>query len=220
MNQNLHLIMSTYLSKLFDPFSKKRNQNNEWISSDRNFDNLYPFSIQALAGKHWTPLHIAEKAAIFLATGSNTRILDIGSGVGKFCLAAAYRNPNLFYYGIEQRENLVIQAKEVQEKLKIRNAWFIHGNFTQLDFNNYDHFYFFNPFYENLITKDKIDENIKCSERLFDYYNNHLYRQLKLKPVGTRLVTLNSNDEEVPPEYTLYNVEIEIQLKFWVKTSQ
>ena len=38
-----------------------------------------------------------------------------------------------------------------------------HGNFTQLDFKNFDHFYFYNAFYENLAGTDKIDDSIDYS---------------------------------------------------------
>ncbi len=64
-----------------------------WFNSDMEFNTLYPPSIQLLSRNHWTPLSIAMKAACFLAGDGNVRILDIGSGVGKFCLAAAWHTP-------------------------------------------------------------------------------------------------------------------------------
>ena len=56
--------------------------------------------------RHWTPLCVSRKAADFLAAESNVSILDIGSGVGKFCLGAAYYKPDAYYFGVEQRKNL------------------------------------------------------------------------------------------------------------------
>ena len=38
---------------------------------------------------HWTPVHVARRAAQFLVTGPETRVLDVGSGPGKFCLVGA-----------------------------------------------------------------------------------------------------------------------------------
>ena len=87
----------------------------KWFASDEQFNQLYPLSIQALARRHWTPLSVARKAAGFLAAENNVRILDIGSGVGKFCLAAAYYKPKAFYYGIEQRKSLVSHAEKARE---------------------------------------------------------------------------------------------------------
>ena len=70
----------------------------------------------------------------------NSRIFDIGSGVGKFCLTAAHFKPKSTFYGIEQRKRLVNEADAAKGALNIRNAFFIAGNFTQIDFRNYDHF--------------------------------------------------------------------------------
>lgn len=110
--------------------------------SDEQFDKVYPLPIQELGRRHWTPLYVARKAAQFLAAERNVRILDIGSGVGKFCLAAAHFMPRAWYYGIEQRRSLIYHADKVKELLHLENAFFLHGNFTQLDFREYDHFYF------------------------------------------------------------------------------
>ena len=62
----------------------------KYFSSDKQFNELYPPAIQSLARRHWTPLDVARKAANYLAAEDNVKILDIGSGVGKFCLSAAH----------------------------------------------------------------------------------------------------------------------------------
>ena len=187
------------------------------FSSDEEFNQLYPLSIQALARKHWTPLRVAKKAAAFLATQNAVRILDIGSGAGKFCLAAAYYQPRALYYGIEQRERLISHAKTTKEILGLDNAGFIHGNFTQLDFKNYDHFYFFNSFYENLAGTHKIDDSIDYSGELYNYYNRYLYKQLEQKPAGTRLATFHSLEDEIPRSYHVVGTELNNLLKYWIK---
>ena len=199
------------------PLLEKRKFAEKRFNSDEQFDQLYPFSIQVLARKHWTPLSVARKAANFLASENNARILDIGSGVGKFCLAAAYYKPKAFYYGVEQRKSLINHAETAREILRLENVSFIHGNFTQLDFRNYDHFYFFNSFYENLAGRDKIDDSIDYSGELFNYYNRYLYKQLELKPTGTRLATFHSMEDEVPQGYHVVGSEMDNLLKYWIK---
>jgi SAM-dependent methyltransferase len=199
------------------PLLEKENTEEKWIGSDERFNQLYPFQIQTLANRHWTPLMVARKAATFLAAENNVRILDIGSGVGKFCLAAAYCKPHAFYYGVEQRKSLVLEAEIVKKKLQIDNVSFIHGNFTQLDFKHYDHFYFFNSFYENLAGTNKIDDNIEYSHELYNYYNRYLFNQLKQKPAGTKLVTYHSLEDEIPDGYRLVSAEIGKLLKYWIK---
>jgi SAM-dependent methyltransferase len=188
-----------------------------WFSSDANFNELYPVSVRLLAQRHWTPLAVARKAAFFLAAENNVRILDIGSGAGKFCLAAAHYKPKAFFYGIEQRKNLINIANAVKENLQLENVFFLNGNFTQLDFKKYDHFYFYNSFYENLAGTQKIDDSIDYSLELFNYYNRYLYQQLEQKPSGTRVATFHSLDDEMPPDYYVVGVEMDGLLKFWTK---
>ena len=187
------------------------------LKSDYEFNQLYPPSIQALARKHWTPLLVAKKASEFLAAEKNVRILDIGSGVGKFCLGAAIHRPYATYVGVEQRKELIDHAEATRQLLHLENVSFIHGNFTQVDFTRYDHFYFLNSFYENLIGTEKIDERIEYSTELFDYYNRYLFKQLEKKPAGTRLATFHSVENEVPEGYLVMGSAISNLLKFWIK---
>jgi len=196
---------------------EKRINTENWFSSDAQFNQLYPDSIQLLSHRHWTPLVVARKAANFLAAETNVKILDIGSGVGKFCLAAAHYKPNALYYGIEQRKGLVNHAEAAKEMLQIGNASFQNGNFTQIDFRNYDHFYFYNSFYENMMGTQKIDNSIDYSLELFHYYNRYLYKQLEQKPPGTRLAAFHGLEDEMPPDYHVVGVEIGGLLKFWIK---
>lgn len=189
----------------------------KWFNSDTQFNQLYSTSIQSLAYRHWTPLVVARRAAYYLAEEENVRILDIGSGVGKFCLAAAHYRPNAFYYGIEQRKRLVNHAEAAKEMLRIENVSFINCNFTQIDFRNYDHFYFYNSFYENLAGADKIDDSIDYSLELYNYYNRYLYKQLEQRPSGTRLATFHSLEDEIPQGYKIVGSEMNELLKLWVK---
>jgi SAM-dependent methyltransferase len=199
------------------PLTESINQAKNWFSSDKQFNLIYPPAIRVLAQHHWSPLVVARKAANFLAAENNVRILDIGSGVGKFCLGAAHYKPNAFYYGIEQRKSLVIHAEKAKSILNTGNVSFINGNFTQLDFRNYDHFYFYNAFYENLRGTEKIDDSIDYSGELFNYYNRYLYKLLDQKPAGTRLAAFHSLEDEMPPGYHVVGVEMDNLLKYWIK---
>ncbi len=188
-----------------------------WFRADKEFNHLFPSSIRALAQKHWSPLVVARKASGFLANGDKVRILDVGSGIGKFCLVAAYYNTNVTVYGIEQRKDLVSHAETAKQVLNLNNVFFIHGNFTQLDFRNYDHFYFYNSFYENLDSSNKIDDSIEYSTELYNYYNRYLCMQLDQKPAGTRVATFHCLQNEVLQSYTLVDSEFENQLLYYIK---
>lgn len=188
-----------------------------WFASDSIFNSLYPKEIQDVAEKHWTPLIVAQKAADFLSASPGTRILDIGSGSGKFCLAAAHQHPLNLYYGVEQRKNLVALSETIAHKFQLKNVYFICDNINNIDFSNYDHFYFYNSFYENMKGTQKIDSNVIYSEELYHYYNRYVYKELNKKPSGTRLVTYHSFANEVPPHYEIVQTDYNEYLKFWIK---
>lgn len=190
--------------------------NAHWFDSDASLHQLYPPFVEPLAVHHWTPLDIAFKAAQFLAVGKHPRILDIGSGVGKFCLAGAWMHPDAYFYGIEQRRQLVPVAEAARDRLRLSNLAFFRGNFTQLDFRQFDHFYFYNSFHENRNASNRIDDQISYSEELYFYYSRFLYRRLNEMPPGTRLVTFHSDGDEVPVSYQ--EVGVDGELSYWIKT--
>ncbi|UPK71194.1 methyltransferase [Chitinophaga filiformis] len=187
-----------------------------WFLADASFDWLYPERIQRMSGRHWTPLSIARKAAAFLAE-EGKKVLDIGSGVGKFTLIGAHYNPRTFFYGVEQRSELHHYALAAQEYTRTENAAFFNLNFTQVNLAAYDHFYFYNAFFENLDVNDRIDHNIEYSDSLYQYYTRYLFRELNKKPAGTRLVTFHSLEDEIPPGYELKEASADFMLKMWVK---
>lgn len=173
----------------------------KWFTSDSSFNEIYPPHIRQLSRRHWTPLDIAKRAARFLAVEAGVKILDIGSGVGKFCIGAGYFNPRCEFVGVEQRPDLVGYARNAAEVLELKNVKFIHANFTQLSLRDFDHFYFYNSFYENLADTDKIDDSIDYSSELYHYYNRYLFRQLSVSERGTRLATFHSMEDEIPPDF-------------------
>lgn len=189
----------------------------KWFASDGQFHQLYPEPVRAQANMHWTPLHVARKAAEFLTADKHKRILDIGSGGGKFCLAAAYYCPEGIYTGIEQRASLVANAEEANRILGLPHVTFLHQNILDTDLAAYDHFYFFNAFYENLDDSFRIDELLTYSRELYAQYNRHLFRQLEKKPPGTRIVTFHSTENEMPGNYMEVSVSADELLKCWIR---
>lgn len=187
------------------------------FASDLQFHELYPTEMRVQANMHWTPLHIARQAADFLAAEEGSRVLDIGSGAGKFCLAAAYYRPKSWFTGVEQRANLVQAAESAGTQLVIPNVNFIHSNITAVDFTDFDHFYFFNSFFENIEEAYRIDDGVTYSRDLFRAYNGYVYRQLAKKPAGTRLATFHSTEEERPPSFHEVGGSADGALRFWIR---
>lgn len=188
-----------------------------WFETDEGFNSIYPLPVRIQAQRHWTPVHVAKKAAAFLAVADNARILDIGSGAGKFCLVAAHEAPHALFYGVEQRQGLVRRAVKAKEQLQLKNVSFIHANITRVDLGDYDHFYFYNSFYENIDDTDRIDNSVDYTPELFDEYNRYLHRQLEQKPTGTRLVTFHCPGNELPASYKIVASEMNGLLQFRIK---
>lgn len=188
-----------------------------YFANDAAFDWLYPQKIRELSKRHWTPLSIAQQAADFLADAPGKKILDLGSGVGKFCLAGAHFNPHATFYGVEQRYKLHQYAVAAKDVAQVENVEFVNENFTRVDLSSYDNFYFYNSFFENLDDNDRIDEEVAYSTNLYIQYCRHFYRALERKPAGTRLVTFHSLQDEVPPAFQVVYVSDDLQLKMWIK---
>lgn len=182
---------------------------------DSTFDAIYPEWAKKLADRHWTPIEIARIAARYLADKPQKKILDIGSGAGKFCLVGASLTQGVFY-GVEQRESLVRLSKEIAEEHRIGNVEFIHSNINEISFSHYEAFYFYNSFFENLDGSCPIDKTVHREEELYYSYSSYVRKQLDSAPAGTKLVTFWSNRDEIPDSFDLDFSHSGV-LHFWKK---
>ncbi len=188
------------------------------FESDETFDALLPMSIRTLSEQHWTPIKVAKVAAIFLAADTNANIVDIGAGIGKFCLTGnAFTKAN--FTGIEQRKNFVEVSKKLATRLGLNRTKMIHGNFVDMDITGYTGIYFFNSFHENIVTSDSLDERVERSPELYKQYTDHLTAQLLAMPIGTRLATYWLAVTEIPGSYKLVGAQFDNLLKMWIKKS-
>lgn len=185
---------------------------------DAEFNAIYPEWIRKLSQRHWTSVAVAKQAAAFLVDKPGTRVLDIGSGPGKFCMVGASYTKGHFT-GVEQRQDLVELSNKILRCHRIPNVNFIHSNITSVELKDYDAFYFYNSFHENIDRSAKIDETIDASIELYDLYHQYLYEQLCLVPKGSRLVTYWSTLKEVPSNYQFQFSLYDGVLKFWKKIS-
>lgn len=183
---------------------------------DEKFDLIYPPEIRGLSSLHWTPVAVAAEAAKLLVTASGLRVLDIGSGVGKFCLVGASLTDGRFM-GVEQRSDLVAAGRQAAIDLRVSNVEFVHGNALDVDFADYDAFYLFNPFEENIHYGHKIDSAVRLSPGLFKKYTSHVAAQLGARPIGTRVVTYAGYADDIPACYYCESTLFSDDLKLWIK---
>ena len=184
--------------------------------SDEQFDSIYPTAIRALALAHFTPVEVAQLAAQFLVKNAQTKVLDLGSGVGKFCFVGATCTVGQ-YTGVELRANLHKIACQIAKKHQVANVAFIHGNISEIDFRDYQAFYFYNSFFEYIETTERIDETIDLNKTLYKTYSLMMKEKLAVLPIGTRLVTFYSAYDEIPASYKIVS-KIEVQkITMWEK---
>ena len=183
---------------------------------DEEFNQIYPASLRAAAETHFTPVQIARMSAQYLVTEPGMRILDIGSGAGKFCMVGASCTDG-YFTGVEKRESLHLISKNILKTYKLKNIELIHGDIMDIDFRWYDAFYFYNSFYENMHPDEKIDDSIKLERQLYDDYSAYVKEQLSAVPKGTRLVTYFSYLDEIPKCFAPQESGRQGKLKFWEK---
>jgi SAM-dependent methyltransferase len=186
------------------------------FTSDEAFDSNYPVYIRELSEIHWTPLAVIKVAARYLGPNAGSKVIDIGAGVGKFCIGGSHFAKGTFT-GIEQRKNFVRVGKKVIKELGADRAELLHGNFVDFSLAGFDGIYFFNSFHENVVLADSLDELIDRSPELYDLYTKHLLSQLTQAPVGTRLATYWISTGEIPGSYRLVSSHFDTHLKLWVK---
>lgn len=186
------------------------------IVSDRAFDEVYPLPVRQRSRLYWTPVEIAVRAAQMLAHEPGSTILDIGAGVGKFCLvaAAAVRSE---VRGIEHRAHLVDVARAAAAKLGVTPS-FEHGSLDRLDMSGIGGVYLYNPFSENLCSPaERLDASVELSEHRFRKDVAATELLLDRARVGTRVVTYCGFGGEMPDGYALIARERQGQLELWVK---
>ncbi|MBL7816137.1 MAG: methyltransferase domain-containing protein [Saprospiraceae bacterium] len=193
-----------------------------YIKSNQNiceeeFDEVYPHLLQSISPVHFSPISVSKSASEYLVDKKGCRVLDIGAGVGKFCMIGATCTEG-YFVGVEQRKDLCVLAQEVIERYHLKNIEIINDNIVNIDFKQFDAFYFFNSFQENISIADKIDNTCKLSRELYVEYSMYVREQLELMPIGTKLVTYYSFLKEVPVSYTLQATKFGNDLKMWKKS--
>lgn len=186
------------------------------LLSDEDFDEAFPENIRNLSPCHWTPVDAGRRAAQWLVTRPGTRVLDVGCGPGKFCAIGAATTLGNFT-GVEQRGHLCRAGRSMFKKYGIPRAEIIQSNITDVNFRDFDAFYIFNPFEENVIESLRIDEAVVLADTLYLAYTKWVHTELSLLSEGTRVVTFWGDCEEIPSCYRCEETACKGQLRLWIK---
>ena len=155
---------------------------------DSSFDAHLPRRYQWASDTHWTPVAACREAAEWLAPEPGSRVLDVGSGVGKLCLVGALATQGTFV-GIEQRPHLVQIARALGRQLGATSAAFLCDDAFAVDWRDFSSVYFFNPFAEGLFPDAlRIDTTVEQSEQGYELAIAQLTDKLSNLRRGTRVV--------------------------------
>jgi SAM-dependent methyltransferase len=182
---------------------------------------VFPSAARKVSSQFWTPVTVALRAARLLVEEGARRVLDVGSGVGKFCIVGA-ASTGATFVGVEHRDHFVAVARDAARRIGAPTAHFIHGTLDAVDVADFDAFYFFNPFAENLQGPDvQLDQTVPLSEPRFLTDVERALRMLVQARVGTRVVTYHGLGDDLPPGYVLAHKELRRSgcLNLWIKTT-
>jgi SAM-dependent methyltransferase len=177
--------------------------------SDVAFGALLPPLVRAKSTYHWTPLAVARRAALRFAEQSIERVLDVGCGPGKFCIAAALAQPEIDFCGVELEVSLTKTAQELATQLRLSNVEFRTGNALGAPWHDFDGFYFFNPFITSSLEPLGIGREVLRVAELLGAARR-----------GATVVTYHGLGGLIPSSYELRSEEpiSSGHLRVWVKT--
>jgi hypothetical protein len=176
--------------------------------TDEDFDVWLPECAQWSSRRYWTQVGVAARVAQWLRARGAGSVLDIGSGVGKFCTVGALSS-GLSFTGIEQREYLVDAACSLAARFGASGrARFVHGDLDSVDCTLFDALYFYNPFGENVAPiASRLDDSVELSRARFEADIARANAVLRRMPVGTHLVTYNGYGGRVPESFDLVHAK-------------
>jgi SAM-dependent methyltransferase len=189
---------------------------------DAAFDQFLAEPIRRLSACHWTPLAVAVKAARWFEECRIRTVIDIGSGAGKFCVAAAIAS-RCHIVGLEHREHLLTSARLLARTFGVEDrTYFIHGALGDVRLPTVDAYYLFNPFEENVLDPRRwIDDSVGLSRQRLTRDLDALHALLARARTGTYVLIYNGFGGSLPASYTRICVDRELpnELCLWRKSA-
>jgi SAM-dependent methyltransferase len=188
--------------------------------ADRCFDRFLPDDLRVVSGQYWTPLVVAKRAAEWFDDLGVRTVVDIGSGAGKFCVAAALVGRSRFT-GLEQRRSLVASARALATVFDVRDrVSFVQGAVGTMATPNADAYYLYNPFAEYVFgSSHDVDTDVEFNETRQAHDVAAVEQLLGCAPAGTYVLTYNGFGGRVPAGYKQIRVDRNLpnDLRLWRK---
>jgi SAM-dependent methyltransferase len=187
---------------------------------DRAFDRFLPDELRVVSNQYWTPLAVATRTAEWLDDLDVRTVVDIGSGAGKLCVAAALACRGHFT-GLERRSRLVASARALARVFNIDDRVnFIEGAFGDIATPVADAYYLYNPFGEYRFgSREYFDPGEELGDKHRARDVAAVEDLLQRAPIGTCVVTYNGFGGRVPATYQQIRVDEEMPstLRLWRK---
>lgn len=188
---------------------------------DRAFDSFLPQDLKIASSDFWTPLAVALQAARWLDELEVQRVVDIGSGPGKFCVAVALAS-RCELMGLEHRARLVGVARSLARQFGVKDrASFQQASLDDGSLPSAEAYYLYNPFAENLFGPGGYladDVELSCERYALDI--NKAQNAFRRAPRGTLVITYNGFGGCMPASYEPIRIERELPcvLRMWKKS--
>jgi precorrin-6B methylase 2 len=164
--------------------NKKGKRYNEIIKMNKNLNEY---------STHSPSCHMLYDVLKKLNINNNDKIIDIGSGKG-FALLIMNLFPFKKIYGIEINENDNNICKNNLEQLKINRIELKNDSIENFNnYNEFNYFYFYNPFSDELF--ENTIKNIKLKDTIIIFKNIHSSKILILKKYNFNLIFENKGVE-------------------------
>lgn len=187
--------------------------------SDAAFDRFLPVPLRDLSPQHWTPLRVVKQAAEWLDSLGVSRVVDIGAGAGKFCVAGALFS-RCSFIGLEQHPSRVASARTLARLFGVDDrVRFVCGALGQVPTPVADAYYFFNPFDYVPSDLDDGEKDVPLRIDLHEPPVNLAEALLRRAPSGTCVLTYNGFGGRVPKSYRLVCIDLAFAggLRLWRK---
>lgn len=189
--------------------------------TDEAFDNLLPPWARTLSVTHWTPAAVARRAAQWMVVRPGAPILDVGSGVGKFCILGALSTVGCFT-GVEQRPRLVELARQLVDRAAVPRCRFIQADAAEVEWGAYEGIYLYNPFAERILNDSRQDDDIAYAPDEFRRYVLWVEQAIAALPSHARVVTYHGFGGRMPRGWRRERVSAygPNKLELWTKTAR
>lgn len=186
--------------------------------SDDVFDSVMAELPKSKSRSFWSSVEAAQLASKLFRQAGARRVLDTGSGAGKFCTIASL-DLGCTLWGIERRAELVAESRRLSEVFGAQTI-VTEGTLESVEPQQFDGFYFYNPFGEYLA--DDVDRYDSLAPRSFDAYIKEVRlveRWLRSAKLGTAVVTYNGLGGRIPASYRVRHTSHvrDDVMRLWVK---